>query len=170
MNTLMVLGGIVSLIWGFYALSRPTKSLPLPLKYAPVLLTGMGALLIWSHLASITPVIPEATITVLHSESRDMTVNLKIRKARACKLVSTSVYGVTADGEVRELSILPPENGLASTTATGTFDLGEARIVSYDSNQYQSFFFVTEHLCSFDIPVQSTFGGTVMPKEFNATK
>lgn len=170
MNTLLVLG-VISLCWGLYALSKPTRSLPKSLKFIPVWTSALGAFLIWSHLAATMPVVGYSEITVLQAKPQELVLNITIRKDRQCKFNSMDAYVVDEHGIETQAKLEFLEDPTpGSTRPTGTSNLGKTIVMSYEPGEYSSFYFVTNHSCPFDIHVQSKFGYTEMPSEFNVKK
>lgn len=168
MNILLALGGICFL-WGVAALGFRTKNLPFMLKYAPAILALVGAFLIWDYTASTLPVISHAEVRVLSVAPQHLTLNVVIKKDRDCVFKDISAFVVTPTGLAKEAQVkFLEDHSPGSSRPVGISDLGKTLVVSYDQQEYSKLYFVTNHMCPFNIPIRSTFGEIPVPATFNA--
>lgn len=163
-----VVGGL-GFLAGVVAISRPTKNLHPAIKYTPIFLCAIGVFNIWNHFSQTIPAVPEAKISVLEINPHIMYVGVEPKFARRCKLSSLDAYLIDSDKmETRvPVNFVNPKD---YSLPQGSFDWKTNSVVEIQGNPrvYQSFYFVEQDRCAFDVQVRSEFGRTLIPQKFNA--
>lgn len=161
--------GLVALITGIVAISRPTRDLHPAIKYTPIILCAVGAFNIWKYASQEIPVVADAKVSVMEVDSDKMFISVEPSLARKCKLRALDLYFVDSSNNLirAPASFVDPKNYALPSTNT-QWSLGNILQVQINPRKYESFYLVAHDRCAFDVHVRSEFGHTLVPQKFNA--